>query len=226
MQIENLTLFHGLSKEETKRSMVCSSAKIETYEQDAYIFRQEDQPSRLYFILSGTVLLGQINALGRQNFIEYLGEGQGFGEIDLFLEHDIYDYFAFAKTEVKLLSVSRHFFYGTCVKNCAHHSRIIFNMLRIFAGEADKNLRKIYLLTSGNLRQRIAGYLLEESQGKAEVVTPMKREELAVYLNTTRPSLSRELSWMQENGIIERNGRQSIRILSFEMLQNILEGEE
>ena len=61
MQIENLTLFHGLSEEETKRSMVCSSAKIETYEQDAYIFRQEDQPSRLYFILSGTVLLGQIN---------------------------------------------------------------------------------------------------------------------------------------------------------------------
>ena len=57
-------------------------------------------------------------------------------------------------------------------------------------------------------------------------MTPMKREELAVYLNTTRPSLSRELSWMQENGIIERNGRQSIRILSFEMLQNILEGEE
>lgn len=121
MQIENLTLFHGLSEEETKRSMICSRAKVETYEQDAYIFRQEDHPSRLYFVLSGTVLLGQINALGRQNFIEYLGEGQGFGEIDLFLEHDIYDYFAFAKTEVKLLSVSRHFFYGTCVKNCAHN---------------------------------------------------------------------------------------------------------
>ena len=115
MQIENLTLFHGLSEEETKRSMICSRAKVETYEQDAYIFRQEDHPSRLYFVLSGTVLLGQINALGRQNFIEYLGEGQGFGEIDLFLEHDIYDYFAFAKTEVKLLSVSRHFFYGNFV---------------------------------------------------------------------------------------------------------------
>ena len=65
-------------------------------------------------------IVRQINALGRQNFIEYLGEGQGFGEIDLFLEHDIYDYFAFAKTEVKLLSVSRHFFIeDLCKELCA-----------------------------------------------------------------------------------------------------------
>lgn len=224
MEIEKLPLFTELTEDEIKRSLVCSGAKVETYEKNAFIFQQEDKPSRLYFVLSGTVLLGQVNALGRQNYAEYLEAGQGFGEIDLFLEYPAYRYFAEAKTAVRVLAVSRHFFYKTCPKNCAHHSKIIFNMLRIFAGEADKNSRKLHLLTCGTLKQRIASYLMDISGGKQDVTIPMKREDLAAYLNTTRPSLSRELSFMQERGIIELKGRSVIRIFSFAMLQDVIDG--
>lgn len=226
MEISGLSLFQNLSEEEIQRSMACSRAKIETYRKNSYIFRQEDHPSRLYFILSGTVQLGQINSLGRQGYVEYLEEGQSFGEVDLFLQHKEYNYFAEARTDVRLLAISSHFFYGTCGKNCTHHSRVIFNMLYIFAKEADKNSRKLHLLTCGTLRQRIASYLLEQSSGKHEVRVQMKREDLAAYLNTTRPSLSRELSGMQDAGIIVLEGRNLIRILSFELLQNIIAGGE
>lgn len=225
MKISELSLFDKLSEEEIRRSMLCAQAKIETYPKNSYVFQQDDRPERLYFILSGTVLLGQIGALGRQNYVEYLEEGQGFGEVDLFLEHKEYNYFAAARTDVEVLSVSRHFFYSTCVKNCAHHSRIIFNMLCIFAREADKKTKKLYLLTCGTLKQRIAAYLLELADGRKEVEIPMKREDLAAYLNTARPSLSRELSSMHDQGILELNGRTGIRILSFESLQNIMDGD-
>lgn len=219
MKVEQLDLFQNLTEEEVHRSMVCSRSKIEKYGKDSYIFRQEDKPNRLYFVLSGRVALGQVNAAGRQNNIEYLEVGQGFGEVDLFLERESYSYFAEAKTEVEVLSVSRHFFYGTCGNNCMHHQKIIFNMMKIFADAADKNFKKLHLLTSGNLRQRIAAYLIEISGGRSEVRLPMNREDLAAYLNTTRPSLSRELSCMQEQGIIEIRGRSGIRILSFDSLR-------
>lgn len=226
MKIENLPLFQELTTDEICRSMVCSQAKIEQYGKNSYIFCQEDRPSRLYFVLSGTVQLGQVNAAGRQNYMEYVREGQGFGEVDLFLEHKEYRYFAAAKSEVTVLAISRHFFYGTCEKNCEHHHKIIFNLLRIFAKEADRNTRKLHLLTSGSLRQRIAGYLMEQSGGKEEVVLTMKREELAAYLNTARPSLSRELSWMRDMGVIRLVSRSRIRIISFKDLQRIIDGEE
>lgn len=224
MEIEKLSLFKELTQEEIDRSLVCSGSSVKTYKKEEYIFRQGDAPEKLYFILSGEVELGQVNPLGRQNYVEFVKEGQSFGEVDLFLEHDKYEYSAVARKETKVLAVSRHFFYRTCEKNCIHHSKIIFNMMRIFAKEAEKNTKKINLLTCGTLRQRTACYLMEQSGGREEVKLPMNRENLAAYLNTARPSLSRELSLMQEKGIISIAGRNCIRILDFELLLNEMEG--
>ena len=224
MNVEKLSLFQGLTEDEIKRSLTCSRAFVKTYGKDEYVFRQEDTPEHLYFILNGEVELGQINALGRQNYVDFVKEGQGFGEVDLFLEHESYAYFAAARQETEVLAVSRHFFYSTCEKNCAHHSRIIFNMMRLFAEEAGKKTKKIHLLTCGTLRQRIAYYLSELSAGNADIRLPMNREDLAAYLNTARPSLSRELSWMQDKGILSISGRNHIHILDFRRLQDEIEG--
>ncbi|MFQ8823481.1 MAG: helix-turn-helix domain-containing protein [[Ruminococcus] lactaris] len=50
----------------------------------------------------------------------------------------------------------------------------------------------------------------------------MNREELAASLNAARPSLSRELSQMQDEGIIKMEGRKSIKILDYSRLQEDL----
>jgi len=47
----------------------------------------------------------------------------------------------------------------------------------------------------------------------------MNREDLAVYLNTTRPSLSRMLLTLQDKGIIRLVGRKVIEITDYERLQ-------
>lgn len=224
MELKDLSLFSNLTEEEMERSLVCSGARVENFEKDAYIFQQEEEPKWLFLILEGTVMIGQINFMGRNTQIDYLGEGQCFGETDLFLEKTGYGHFAQAKTKAKVLAVSRHFFYRTCQKNCAHHSKIIFNMMHILAREADKSSRKIQLLTCGTLGQRIALYLQQLSGGKNTVRLPMNREDLAAYLNTARPSLSRELSRMQDQGILQLLGRSQIRIVSFSLLQDEIDG--
>lgn len=226
MEIRDLELFRELTDEEIRRSVVCSEAKVQEYEKNEYIFRQEDVPRKLYFILDGSVLLGQINVMGRQNYAEYLGEGQSFGEADLFLERASYEYFAQARMKTKVLSVSRHFFYSTCTKNCMHHSKIIYNMMKIFAEESDARAKKIYLLTCGTLRQRVTSYLMQLSGGNAEIELTMKREELAAYLNTTRPSLSRELSYLKDCKVIDIIDRSHIKILDFELLQYEIDKKE
>lgn len=224
MEVKDLSLFSDLTENEMKRSLVCAGARVEIYDKDAYIFQQEEEPRWLFLILEGTVMVGQVNFMGRNSQVDYLGEGQCFGETDLFLEKEGYGHFAQAKTRAKVLAVSRHFFYRTCQKNCAHHSKIIFNMMHILAKEADKNSKKIQLLTCGTLGQRIALYLQQLSGGKKTVHLPMNREDLAAYLNTARPSLSRELSQMQDRGVLQLLGRSQIRILSFSLLQDEIDG--
>ena len=79
MKIQELKLFNGLTEDELQRSLVCSQSNIVEYEKDDYIFSQGERPRWIYMILSGEVLLEQINMAGRQTYAEYLGERQQFG---------------------------------------------------------------------------------------------------------------------------------------------------
>ena len=96
-------------------------------------------------------------------------------------------------------------------------------MLQLFAEKAEKCNRQIEVLTSGNLRQRVAAYLLENCNPDYRVRLHMNREDLAVYLNTTRPSLSRMLLTLQDEGIIRLVGRKVIEITDYERLQSEIE---
>ena len=64
MKIQELKLFNGLTEDELQRSLVCSQSNIVEYEKDDYIFSQGERPRWIYMILSGEVLLEQINMAG------------------------------------------------------------------------------------------------------------------------------------------------------------------
>lgn len=219
MEICKLKLFQGLTEEELKQSLQCSMSQVRRYDREDYVFTQGEKPGRIYMILSGTVLLEQVNTAGRQIFAEQKREAQQFGVIDLFLKRASYAYSARAKTPLEVLEISNHFFYGACARGCAHHSKILFNILGIFAEEAEENAKKVQLLTCGTLRQRIMLYLLQNSMDGRPVKMNMNREELAAYLNAARPSLSRELSQLQSEGFIRMEGRSTVRILDYARLQ-------
>lgn len=219
MQLQQLQIFHNLTEEELKKSLVCSQATVRKYKKNEYIFQQGDAPKKLYFVLEGEIELGSINLNGKVTRISRVTVGEEFGEVEMFLRQSAYSGYARAKKEVSVLEVSQSFFGGRCERNCVHHSKVVFNMLQLFAEKADKHNHQIEVLTSGNLRQRVAAYLLENSNPDYRVKLQMNREDLAAYLNTTRPSLSRMLLNLQEEGIIQIVNRKVIEILDYDRLQ-------
>lgn len=82
--------------------------------------------------------------------------------------------------------------------------------------------RKLHLLSGTTLRERIALWLTEQaddsSAGTHIVRLAMNREELADYLGTTRPSLSRELMKMQQEQLIEAE-KNTIKIVDRDALE-------
>ena len=63
---------------------------------------------------------------------------------------------------------------------------------------------RLELLCCKSLRQRIALWLVGQCRaaGSDSFTTPLTRAELAAYLNCDRSALSRELSRMQQDGLI------------------------
>lgn len=225
MNAQKLTIFHGLSKEEIEKSLHCSRGKVIEIPKGQFIYRQEDEPTRLYFVLEGAVELGSCNALGRLTRIRILHENDCCGETELFLATDGYHSYAKAITDSRLLSVPEEFFGGQCERCCMHHSRVVYNMLYVFAEKSDQDNRQIDLLTLGSLRQRIAAFLLEEKEKNPNspvISLSLNREELAAYLNTTRPSLSRMLLQMQDEGLLRILSRSRIEVADEEGLRALV----
>ena len=95
-------------------------------------------------------------------------------------------------------------------------------MLRILSQKALYLNRKVEYLTIKSMRSKIASYLLEQTHiyNSHNFIIPMNKNELADFLNVSRPSMSREFSRLKDEGIIDYY-LSSIRILNADQLKEI-----
>lgn len=220
--IRNSRLFEGLSESEIEGCLACCGAKAATYEKGEMIFGPWEAPQSLHVLLSGGVAVCQDTVSGRRTVMTTIREaGELFGEVYLFLNKSSYDYYAMAVEPARVLVMPKVFFYHNCTKGCVSHARLIQNMLAILADKAYFLNRKLQLMSAGSLRQKIARLLLQNAQPDGRVDLAMNREEMADFLGTARPSLSRELMKMREDGLIGFKGKQII-IHDFEAIENCI----
>ena len=221
-KLKNSPLFFGMTDEEIESCLECSKSNITSYEKDEIIFYQKDAPTHLLVLVEGTVAICNDTAAGKRSIVAAFDQrGELFGEVFVFLKHREYDHYAQAVTQAQVLRMPREFLFQTSGDAQGHHGKLISNMLTILAQKAYFLNQKVQILSCATLRQKIAKILLKNSDEKGKVILSMNREELADFLNTARPSLSRELMNMQEDGLIQIKKR-DIYIVDFEELQNIL----
>ncbi len=147
-------------------------------------------------------MLSKDFASGKRDVLFLVEAGDVFGEMFLFADAENYWYDAIAQGSVRLLEIPWDFFYCFCSNACEHHRLITRNMLEIQSEKNFSMTRKLHLLSGTTLKERIALWLLDQAEQNGIVHLAMNREELADYLGTTRPSLSRELMKMQQEGLI------------------------
>ncbi|NJP41283.1 Crp/Fnr family transcriptional regulator [Oscillospiraceae bacterium HV4-5-C5C] len=84
-------------------------------------------------------------------------------------------------------------------------NRMIENLLRYVAAEALQLQQRLDLLTVNGMRARLSRFFLQQIElgGRHTFTLDMNREGMARYLNVSRPSMSRELSRMKEEGLLD-----------------------
>lgn len=87
---------------------------------------------------------------------------------------------------------------------------MVRNMLALMAQKAYMLSGRIQVLASPSIREKAARFILEREQPDGTISAEMSREAMADYMGVTRPSLSRELSKMQADGLIKIDGRRIV----------------
>ncbi len=111
-----------------------------------------------------------------------------------------------------------------CAESCPWHKALISNMLKIVSEKALMLNQKVNYLTIKSLRGRISAFLLDHYK-KARQTTltlPLNRNEMADYLNVSRPALSREMGRMKDEGLIDFY-LSTFRILDLDALKRYAE---
>ena len=202
-EIENTKLFQEISDEELKRILKCSKSTVKNYPAGSYIFEQGGIPSKLFLLLDGQVQICKDFTSGKRDVLYLVEPGNVFGEIFLFGDRRHYWYDAVAVSDVTVLLMPWDFFYHFCSNACDHHKQLTQNRLEILTENNFKITRKLHIVSTSSLRERIAIWLIDSMDENGVVDLKMNREQLADFLGVARPSLSRELMRMQADGLIE-----------------------
>lgn len=220
--LKKSSLVAGMSDEEVAELLASAQVHLRDYPKGQIVFHEGDLPKSLYILLAGEVHILKDTFSGRRIFLSEINEpGDMFGEVYEVLEQP-YDMYVETVTPVRLLEISSDLFTldagGELTRSALKIQR---NLMRIFARKAYFMHNKIKVLASGSLREKIVRFLFIELRGKTELELTGSREFMAAYLAVTRPSLSRELSAMQREGILAVEGK-CIKVLDMERFEEYL----
>lgn len=185
--------------------LACLDAKSANYQTGSCILRVGDAAEALGLMLLGNAFIVQEDFWGNRNIIISIGPGQSFAEAFACAPDAALNISVVAESPCTVLFLNVKRILTVCPTACAHHSRIIRNLL---SDLACKNLRlneKLTHLGQRTTRAKLLSYLSAEAQrhGSFEFDIPFSRQQLADYLFVERSGLSLELCKLRDDGFLE-----------------------
>lgn len=215
-------LFENIEGDDLDSMLSCLNAKIASFPRGANIVCAGDEISNIGVVLSGEVHVSKDDAFGRRQIIANLKPGDTFSEVFVCAGIEESPVTVAATTNADILFIDYASSIKRCTKSCIFHTKLIENMLSLLAQKNIALSAKIDYLSTKSLRSRIAAYLLNESRKQAGDLfcIPFSRNGLADYLGSDRSALSRELSRMRADGLIEY-WKNSFKIIDRKALQKV-----
>ncbi|MGI6684175.1 MAG: Crp/Fnr family transcriptional regulator [Bacillota bacterium] len=218
--LQNSLFFQDVNLTEMKKILNNTSHKIITYPSEAIIAGEGENCDHLGIILMGRIEIQKIYSSGKTVTIAQFREGNFFGEAIIFSNQHFYPGTVVSRGETKIL-----FLHKTAVITlCRDYPSILESFMRLLSERILMLNKKITELSLGTIRQKICFFLLEEYQKQKSLLIKltMSKETLAEHMGIQRPSLSRELIKMREEGLIDL-GKKYITIKDITQLEEALQ---
>jgi CRP-like cAMP-binding protein len=221
--LESTPMFKNIEHHELQKMLNCLNPRILTYSKSETIVNSQDPFEGIGIVIEGEVLIAKESMAGDRTVMTMLKKGDMFGEMVSFSEKKVWPATVTAQTDCTVIFVSPEKVISMCNKMCDSHRQLIENLLKIMSKKALMLNRKVEYLSIRSLRGKLCAYFLEQHKitNKNIFTLTMNRDELADFFNVARPSVSRELSKMKEEGLIDFH-KSSFKILDFEKMKESL----
>jgi CRP-like cAMP-binding protein len=219
--ISSIPLFEGLPEDQL--GGLASIVVDSNYQRGQTIFSEGDDGTGFYVVVSGRVKIFKLSADGKEQILHIFDEGEPFGEVAVFAGMH---FPANAEAMVK----SRIFYFprNALVDLIKKDPFIAMNMLAVLSRRLRGFAALIEDLSLKEVPGRLAAHLLylsKQKEGSTDLELTITKGQLASLLGTIPETLSRILTKMTKQGLVESSGPQ-IKILDREALLDLAEGFE
>lgn len=197
-------LFVDISCSELDLLLKCLKVMKRSYCKDEYVFVTGGKTGMVGVVISGGVRVMHEGYRGYRTILEQVGPGELFGEASACMEYNEFPVSVAASESSEILLVNYRRLVTTCPAACSFHPKMIMNMMQILATKNIRLTRKLEHLSKRTMREKLLSFLSAQSglTQDESIDIPFSRQELADYLCVDRSALSRELSIMQNEGVI------------------------
>ncbi|MFA6940776.1 MAG: Crp/Fnr family transcriptional regulator [Clostridiaceae bacterium] len=217
--ILNSILFKGLNEEKISEEISRINYTIREYSKDEIIALEDSPCKSVAIVLEGEIELQKIYASGKVFILRKLQESEVFGEVVVFSNRNTYPATIVSSTSSKIVFLSKE----GILKLCRIDEEFLNNFMKLMSSKILTLNSKLKEMSFKNIREKIANFILEEykSQNSLKIKLKDSKKNIALNLGILRPSLSRELIKMREEGIINFDSNY-IYILDLDRIYQIL----
>jgi len=197
-------LFRDIEAADLETMLGCLGAEIKDVEKDGIVLLAGDRPTHVGMVLEGQLHVIRDDFDGNRTLIAAVAPGELFAEAFCCagVTESPVSVVAAAPSRIMLMSFSR--ILHTCPSSCAHHAKLIENMLWIIANKTLMLHNRMEIVSMKSVRMKVLRFLesFAQKQGK-DLTIPFNRDEMAEFLCVDRSALSHELMKMKHEGLIE-----------------------
>jgi CRP/FNR family transcriptional regulator, anaerobic regulatory protein len=210
--------------QENELSEVIKLISRRKYKKGQILFFEGDVSDKLFIINKGKVKIYKNTKEGKEQILYVLTEGDFIGDLSL-LKKGLFDFNAEALEDVSVCILTKDDFDGIIRKN----PDITFKMLEYVHDRLVSVENLVQTLSTKDVESRLASLLVNsikefgnETDNGTVLEMPLSREEMANYIGITRETISRKLTSLQDEGIVELVGNKKIIIKDIETLRNMI----
>ncbi len=214
-QLKTMPIFSRIQQEDLRSMLACIGGYTRQFGKGAPLSLSAEPAPSVGVVLSGSVQMVKEDVWGSQSILAVSHPGELFGESFVCSGSAQLSVSFYASEDTQVLYLPFHRVMHSCSHACQFHHQLIENMMTMVAVKNIKLMDKLEITSKKTLRERVLTYLSAEAQksGSKYITLAMNRNELADYLCADRSALSRELSNMKKEGLLDYD-RNTFTLLS------------
>jgi len=190
--------------------------KTRFFKKGEWIAQQGDIVNSLYILCKGSVKAEMISESGDILNIETIFAPNPLASAFLFAENNLFPVDVVALEDCEVLLIPKN----SIMRQLANNESFLKGFMKLNSNKMQFLSEKIKLLTTKTIKGKFAQYILARTKGMDFTIN-MNRTVLAEYFAVARPSLSRSISEMINDGIISLHGKNG-KILQLAKLKELI----